>query len=277
MNIKNLLQNFIEQKLDEMKQPYAVVDTADSNKVVATASDEKGAKQSIASSERPPMSIKDKNTLKIVKTRKKQAIGHPLVEEVSLDEKVEVDHSRYMRSHGKKARGRGMWVFTSKDMGSPSNDEMVTVNGDLASAAKEAAKKLGTNRVYVMEEVELDEVSQALGHKVAKARQAQASQLRQKAVDEPDMMKAFAKTKAANTAEKKAGKSYNRLVRKTNEEVELTEDVHNDLNDSIIDFQKKLMRMSRQLDPTVAKEIKKIDKMLDDLRSGPLFKIRPGR
>jgi len=67
----------------------------------------------------------------------------------------------------------------------------------------------------------IDEVSQAIGHKVAKARQAQASSLRQKAVDEPDMMKAFAHTKAANKAEKKAGQSYNRLMKK--EEVELDE------------------------------------------------------
>jgi hypothetical protein len=69
--------------------------------------------------------------------------------------------------------------------------------------------------------VELDEVSRALAHKVAKARQAQASDLRQKAVDEPDMMKAFTHTKAANKAEKKAGQSYNRLMRK--EEVQLDE------------------------------------------------------
>ena len=67
----------------------------------------------------------------------------------------------------------------------------------------------------------IDEVSQALGHKVAKARQAQASSLRQKAIDEPDMMKAFAHTRAANKAEKKAGQSYNRLMKK--EEVELDE------------------------------------------------------
>jgi hypothetical protein len=67
----------------------------------------------------------------------------------------------------------------------------------------------------------VDEVSQALGHKVAKARQSQASALRQKAVDEPDMMKAFGHTKAANKAERKAGQSYNRLMKK--EEVELDE------------------------------------------------------
>ena len=82
----------------------------------------------------------------------------------------------------------------------------------------------GTNAEYSSthpprkEHTELDEVSQALGHKVAKARQAQASALRQKAVDEPDMMKAFSHTKAANKAERKAGQSYNRLMRK--EEVE---------------------------------------------------------
>lgn len=70
------------------------------------------------------------------------------------------------------------------------------------------------------EEVELDEISRELGHKVAKARQAQASNLRQKAVDEPDMMKAFSHTKAANRAEKKAGQSYNRLMKKEEVEIE---------------------------------------------------------
>lgn len=77
----------------------------------------------------------------------------------TLEERVEIDHSRYMRSHGKKARGNGMWIFTSKDMGKPNSDEMVTVSGDMSTAAKEAAKKLGVNRIYVMEEVELDEIS----------------------------------------------------------------------------------------------------------------------
>lgn len=69
--------------LDEMKQPYVVIDTADDDRVVAMASDEKGAQQSINSSERPPMSIKNKSTLKIVKTRKKQNIGRPLNEDLT--------------------------------------------------------------------------------------------------------------------------------------------------------------------------------------------------
>ena len=70
-----------EETLDEMKEPFAVVDTADGNKVVGTASDEKGAKSIITTSQLPPMKIKDKKTLKIVKVKKKQMIGQPIKEE----------------------------------------------------------------------------------------------------------------------------------------------------------------------------------------------------
>ena len=70
-----------EVKLDEMRTPFVVIDTADGNKVVAMASDEKGARQSVNSAERPPMSIKDKSTLKVVKSNEKQFIGRPLNEQ----------------------------------------------------------------------------------------------------------------------------------------------------------------------------------------------------
>jgi hypothetical protein len=159
-------------------------------------------------------------TMKIFDTEQKAkrfAMTNESINANHLYEKVELDHARYLRSHGKKARGKGTWMFTSKPMGEPKGDEMVTINGDLSSAAKEAAKKLGTNRVYVMESIQLDE------------------------------------------------------------SVDLTEDVHNDLSDLIIDFQRKLMNITRRLDPAIAKEIKKIDKDLDELRTGPLHKIRPGR
>jgi len=73
-----------EVELDEMKEPFAVVDTADGDKVVGTASSEKGAKEIISTAQLPPMKIKDKKTLKIVKTRKKQMIGYPLKEDVDL-------------------------------------------------------------------------------------------------------------------------------------------------------------------------------------------------
>lgn len=275
-------------------------------------------------------------------------LGHPaLKEEIELSEKVELDHSRYLRSHGKKARGSGMWMFTSKDMGKPSSDEMVTVNGNLSSAAKEAAKKLGTNRVYVMESIELDEVSMSLAKKVQKARHAKGDEFRNKAGihgtdtssgkramdmatknwDKADKTKAIISrrmgesvdlnetqqpyividTNNDNTVvamasdEKEAKRSIStahlppmeikdksglKVVKSRKKQFighalkesdNLNEDIHNDLNDAIIDFQKKLMRMNRQLDPAIAKEVKTIDKLLDDLRTGPLFKIRPGR
>ena len=87
-----------EVELDEMREPYAVVDTADGNKVVGTASDEKGAKSIISTSQLPPMKIKDKKTLKIVKVKKKQMIGYPIKEEEGEPQKPDsakaVDQSR---------------------------------------------------------------------------------------------------------------------------------------------------------------------------------------
>lgn len=69
-------------------------------------------------------------------------------------------HNRYMRSHGKKARGTGSWAFTTKEYGSPKENEMHFTSGhkSLSDAHKEAATKLGTKHLYVMEEVELDDV-----------------------------------------------------------------------------------------------------------------------
>ena len=84
------------EELDEMKEPFVVVDTADGNKVVATASDEKGAKSSIASAELPPIKIKDKKTLKVMKSKKKQMIGQPFNEEDEIDEGAAADARRGM-------------------------------------------------------------------------------------------------------------------------------------------------------------------------------------
>lgn len=71
-------------------------------------------------------------------------------------------HNRYMRSHGKNARGTGAWAFTTKEYGSPKENEMHFTSGQksLSDAHKEAAAKLGTKNLYVMEEVEaIDELS----------------------------------------------------------------------------------------------------------------------
>ena len=92
-----------EVELDEMKEPFVVVDTADGNKVVATASDEKGAKSSIASAELPPMKIKDKKTLKIMKSKKKQMIGQPFKEEVEVDEQLAKIKGKTPADDGRRA------------------------------------------------------------------------------------------------------------------------------------------------------------------------------
>jgi hypothetical protein len=82
-----------EVELDEaLKTTHVIVDTAQGNKVISSAAGgnaEKNLQSSIASAERPPLSIKDKKTLKIVKLKKpvsqKKAddlMGQPLKEEV---------------------------------------------------------------------------------------------------------------------------------------------------------------------------------------------------
>jgi hypothetical protein len=93
-----------EVELDEMREPYAVVDTADGDKVVGTASDEKGAKSIISTSQLPPMKIKDKKTLKIVKVRKKQMIGQPLKEEEEPNKPDSAKEVEQGRDDKKKTR-----------------------------------------------------------------------------------------------------------------------------------------------------------------------------
>jgi hypothetical protein len=87
--------------------------------------------------------------------RRQMAIAAKLsTEEVELDEGLM--HNRYERSHGKKARGTGSWGFTTKEYGPPKDHEMHFTSGQktLSDAHKEAAEKLGTKNLYVMEAVE---------------------------------------------------------------------------------------------------------------------------
>jgi len=60
-----------EVELDEaIKISHVLVDTANRNEVVSMASSEEQVKQSKNSAERPPMSVKNKNTLKVVALKK---------------------------------------------------------------------------------------------------------------------------------------------------------------------------------------------------------------
>ena len=58
------------KELAELKNTHAVIDTAQGGKVVSVATNEKNAKSSIVSAEKPPMNIKNKKTLKVVQLKK---------------------------------------------------------------------------------------------------------------------------------------------------------------------------------------------------------------
>ena len=83
-----------ETELTEaVKISHVLVDTANGNKVVSMASSEEQVKQSKNSAERPPMSVKNKNTLKVVALKKPlsqkaadKLMGQSFKESAELDE-----------------------------------------------------------------------------------------------------------------------------------------------------------------------------------------------
>jgi hypothetical protein len=145
-------------------------------------------------------------------------------EEVELDEVSKSTMGSYIQKAKADKKNREWRSIDKLRPGNPKgasdNEWKKAQNRD--TGIKRAIKKLKN------EEVELDEVSQELANRVAKKRQDQAMDLRQKAVDEPDMSKSFAHSRAANKASHKAGQTYTRMSKKTlkgmqNEEVELDE------------------------------------------------------
>jgi|TARA_R100000005_G_scaffold29905_1_gene13521 hypothetical protein len=133
-----------EVELDEMKEPFAVIDTADGNKVVGTASSEKDAKSIITSAELPPMKIKDKKTLKIVKTRKKQRIGSPLQEAKDYEiknGKVHISKANFRKVHKdfkNSTKGKERMVALDPKSGATKSYEVVFEEVELDEDAKMA-------------------------------------------------------------------------------------------------------------------------------------------
>ena len=146
------IKEYIEDELDEMKEPFVVVDTADGNKVVGTASNEKGARSIITTSQLPPMRIKDKKTLKIVKVKKKQMIGQPIKEEVELDEQFEyvlVDKdNKVIGVFGTKQRAKD---FEPKAKKQPALKNRLPLR---IQPIKPKSKKVGDTVIGIGEEVE---------------------------------------------------------------------------------------------------------------------------
>ena len=113
-----------EVELDEaIKISHVLIDTADRNEVVSMASSEAEIKQSKNSAERPPMSIKNKNTLKIVKLKRPlgmkaadKLFGYPFKESAELDEvKSSTGYELYHKSFSDAMQHS--YVFAKKKFG----------------------------------------------------------------------------------------------------------------------------------------------------------------
>lgn len=125
---------------EALVRPFAIVDTADGNIVVATSSSEEAAKSIIASSENPHgMAIKDKTKLKIVRVKKKVHLGYPIDEQ--LEEAVDF---RTMKDDSLK-----QWLSKND-----TDDSVSPVFGAQILAAKKEAKRRG---ISFTEDVEIEE------------------------------------------------------------------------------------------------------------------------
>ena len=134
--------NIQASELDEMKEPFVVVDTADGNKVVGMASSEKNAKEIITTSQLPPMKIKNKKTLKIVKVKKKQMIGQPIKEEIE-EATSPADLAKAMSAF-KKRGGKVKKLAPGRAAGWHGKDDLGTDTHGMI--AKNDTKKFKTKR-----------------------------------------------------------------------------------------------------------------------------------
>lgn len=81
----------------------------------------------------------------------------------AFGEAVNIAHDRFIRSHGKKAKGTGQWMFTHKRFGAVDYKDETQVHhyngslGDASKSAKKWAKDHGHSTAYVMEETEIIE------------------------------------------------------------------------------------------------------------------------
>ena len=112
--VKQLMDHLDESvELDEaLKTTHVVIDTADGNKIVSSATNEKQAKSSIVSAERPPLSIKDKKTLKVVQLKKPVSLNKDILGTTLKEESVELDES--MDDTLKRLKKMGGSVYSDK-------------------------------------------------------------------------------------------------------------------------------------------------------------------
>ena len=145
-----------KESIEEMREPFIVIDTADKNKVVGTASDQKGAERIISSAERPPISIKDKKTLKIGQSNKKQNVGFPMKED-TLEEAIKFWKVTITKKAGKLFKGQTVDVKASnsaqaikKGLKQMKADPMTVPSGSVDAELAESTElgESSTNALY---------------------------------------------------------------------------------------------------------------------------------
>lgn len=100
---------------EALKTTHVVIDTADGNKIVSSATNEKQAKYSVVSAERPPMNIKDKKTLKVVQLKKPVSLNKDILGTV-FKESVDLEEGKMKEFHGYIDQGKSaQWI--AKKMG----------------------------------------------------------------------------------------------------------------------------------------------------------------
>ena len=71
-----------------------------------------------------------------------------------------VNQDRYLRKHGKEAKGHGRWSFTTMQSGRPNEKDVLTATGKLGDVANIAQRNFKGKDIYVMESSEqIDELS----------------------------------------------------------------------------------------------------------------------
>ena len=100
---------------EALKTTHVVIDTADGNRIVSSATNEKQAKYSVVSAERPPMNIKDKKTLKVVQLKKPVSLNKDILGTV-FKESVDLEEGKMKEFHGYIDQGKSaQWI--AKKMG----------------------------------------------------------------------------------------------------------------------------------------------------------------
>lgn len=213
----------VEPIEEAMKNTHALIDTADGNKVVAMASSENGVKQSRTSAERPPMSIKNKNTLKIVTLTKPQSqkasekmIGRPLPSNmdkfptnVSASQGKRLGEAKQVLAHGGKGQykivsdgGAISVMFKGKVVGKGDFDRgadsfFISMKGQKGQKSFDDAQDIADYfaKMKIKEEVQLDEISGKLYNKALAGRKDKIDRTRNSAsanalrMNKPEMKK----------------------------------------------------------------------------------------